>query len=183
MFRWTFTSILPTREECAAGVSEYDIGLLEKCVRKYTLLNPTRARSCPFCVRFVRYASCTRSDCPVHMFVCCPSLIRRHLACWTEAVRYIFFTGSFQPFHVRCMYVRSFGFSIGLTFLPPNNKNSYPFHIWRFNPVMCDRSLSNNILLLYYHAFHIQEEHVNMNKVSLFRYMKYIYTYEILYIS
>ena len=48
---------------------------------------------------------------------------------------------------------------------------------------MCNRSLSNNILLLYYHAFYIQEEHVNMNKVSLFRYMKYIYTYEILYIS
>ena len=77
-----------------------------------------------------------------YMFVCCPSLIRRHLACWTETMRYIFVTGTFQPFHVRCMYVSNFGFSTGLTFLPPDNKNSYPFHIRRFNPVKCDRGFT-----------------------------------------
>ena len=77
----------------------------------------------------------------MYMFVCCPSLIRRHFARWTEAVRCIFVTCTFQPFHVRCMYVRSFGFSTGLTFLQPDNKNSYPFHVRKFNPVKCDRGL------------------------------------------
>ena len=66
-------------------------------------------------------------------------IIRRHLACLTEAVRYIFVTGTFQPFHVRCMYVSSFGFSTGLTFLPPDNKKTNSFHVRRFNPVKCDR--------------------------------------------
>ena len=77
-----------------------------------------------------------------YMFVCCLSLIRRHLACWTETMRYIFVTGTFQPFYARCMYVRSFGFPTGLTLLPPDNKNSYPFHVRRFNPVKCDRGLT-----------------------------------------
>ena len=85
-----------------------------------------------------------------YMFVCCPSLIRRHFACWTEAVCCIFVTCTFQPFHVRWMYVRSFGFSTGLTFLPPDNKNnSYPFHVRRFNPVKCDRGLMGSYQILY----------------------------------
>ena len=86
-----------------------------------------------------------------YMFVCCPSLIRRHFACWTEAVRCIFVTCTFQPFHVRWMYVRTLGFSTGLTFLPPDNKNSYPFHVRRFNQVKCDRGfklLLNNLKII-----------------------------------
>ena len=75
-----------------------------------------------------------------YVFVCCLSLIRRHLACWTETMRYMFVTGTFQPVYVRYMYVRRFGFSTGLTFLPPDNKNSYPFHVRRFNP--CDRGFN-----------------------------------------
>ena len=115
-------------------------GLLVKCVRKYIcwiLHAPVDVHSVfgltmhPVRVLIVRY-----------MFVCCPSLIQRHFACWTEAVRCIFVTCTFQPFHVQCMYVRSFGFSTGLTFLPPDNKNSYPFHVRRFNPVKCDRGLT-----------------------------------------
>ena len=105
-----------------------------------------------------------------YMFVCCPSLIRRHLACLTEAVRYIFVTGTFQPFYVRCMYVCSFGFSTGLTFLPPDNKNSYPFHVRRFNPVKCDRDFSfkyifdtrqqitlDDLLLMFYNCLIFQK--------------------------
>ena len=41
--------------------------LFGKCVRKYILLNPASPRWCPFCVRFVRYASWTRFDCLLHL--------------------------------------------------------------------------------------------------------------------
>ena len=41
--------------------------LYGKCVRKYILLNPASACWCPFYVRFVRYASGTRSDCLLHV--------------------------------------------------------------------------------------------------------------------
>ena len=108
--------------------------LLEKCVRKYTLLNPARACWCPFYVQFVRYASCMRSDCPVHD--CLLSVTYSETFCllnWSSALQ------------IRYLYVstvRSFGFSTGLTFLPPDNKNCYPFHVRRFNPVKCDRGFS-----------------------------------------
>ena len=159
MFRWTFISILPTREDCAVGVSEDDIGrghswdrkdegssvYMINCCRNAFANIPCWIRHAPVYVRSVFGLSVMH---PVrilivrYMFVCCLSLIRRHLACWTETMRYIFVTGTFQPFYVRCMCVRSFGFSTGLTLLPPDNKNSYPFHVRRFNPVKCDRGLT-----------------------------------------
>ena len=113
-------------------------GLLEKCVRKYNLLNPARALWCPFFVRFLRYAFCTRSDFPGRFRLLSVTHSETFgLLNWNHAlhIRY----RMFQPFFVRCMYVCSFGFSTGLTFLPPDNKNSYPFHVRRFNPVKSDR--------------------------------------------
>ena len=102
---------------CSPQCNFSKTGLLEKCVCKYTLLNPARARWCPFCVRYVPYASCTRSDCPVHVHLLSVNHLETFcLLNWT--VRCIFVTCTFQPFHVRYMYVRSFGFSTGLTFLP-----------------------------------------------------------------
>ena len=59
----------------------------------------------------------------------------------------MFVTGKFQPLYVRYMYVRRFGFSTGLTFLQPDNKNSYPFLVRKFNPVKCDRGFNNKITL------------------------------------
>ena len=103
-----------------------------------------------------------------YMFVCCPSLIRRHFACWIEAVRCIFVTCTFQPFHVRCMYVCSFGFSTGLTFSQPDNKNSYPFHVRKFNPVKCDRGFK----------FVITNSKIRYNEFrnSLYRIQKFVVT-------
>ena len=158
MFRWTFISILPTREDCAAGVSEDDIGrghswdrkgegssvYTINCCRNAFANIPCWILHAPVYVRSVFDLSVMH---PVrilivrYMFVCCLSLIRRHLACWTETMRYIFVSNTFQPFYVRSMYIRSFGFSTGLTFLPPDNKNSYPFYVRKFNPVKCDRGL------------------------------------------
>ena len=139
---WSRSRLRPERRR---QFGMYD-QLLEKCVRKYIFLilhAPVDIRSVfglsvmhPVCVLIVRY-----------MFVCCPSLIQRHLFCWTEALRNIFVTDTFQPFLVRCTYFHSFWFSIWLTFLPPDNKNSYPFHVRRFNPVKCDRGFSMPQLL------------------------------------
>ena len=146
MFRWTFISILPTREECTAGVSEDDIGRGHGWDRRNEGSSVFMINCCRNELQIYLVESCTRPLMSVlcsvfplcilyaFVFVCCLSLIRRHLACWNETMRYIFVTGTFHPSYVRCMYARSFGFSTGLTFLPPDNKNSYPFHVRKFNP-------------------------------------------------
>ena len=106
------------------------------------LLNPARACWCPFCVRFVIYASCTRSDCSVHVHLLSVThsetfgLVELK-PCFTYLLP-IRFNRSMSH---ACTSVVSV-FSTGLTFLPPDNKNSYPFHVLRFNPVKCDRGLN-----------------------------------------
>ena len=42
--------------------------------------------------------------------------------------------------------------------MPPDNKNSYPFHVRRFNPVKCDRGLNfyvfeKEVYPFWFHAF------------------------------
>ena len=153
MFRWTFISILATREECAAGSAKTILVEVmaetgeTKAVRFIwstvveMRLQIYLVESCTHLLMSVSVMHSVHILIVRYVFVCCLSLIRRHLACWTETMRYIFVTGTFQPFYVRYMYVRRFGFSTGLTFLPRDNKNSYPFYVRRFNPVKCDRGL------------------------------------------
>ena len=107
------------------------IYLVESCTR---LLMSILCMVFPLCILYAFWLSVTCS------FVVCHSFGDIWLVEQTT-MRYIFVTGTLQPLYVRYMYVRHFGYSTGLTFLPPDNKNSYPFHVRRFNPVKCDRGL------------------------------------------
>ena len=60
-------------------------------------------------MRFVRNASSKRSDCPVHVRLLSVTHSETFgLLNWSRAlhIRYIFVACTFQPFHVRCMYLR-----------------------------------------------------------------------------
>ena len=90
---------------------------------------------CPLCILYAFWLSGTCS------FVVCHSFGDIWLVELKPCVTYSFPVRFNRSMSGTCTS------STGLTFLPPDNKNSYPFHVRRFNPVKCDRGFKLAFLI------------------------------------